>query len=141
MADVRTELGELGAELREMAAARWELACLEIASDLCSARRLAVAWLVAAVMLLTALPLLASGLADALNGWQGIPRVAWLLAFAAILLLLAVLVAYLAWRRFRHNFVGLAETLEELREDVLWLKEKSGEQKVETDSQPHPVCR
>jgi hypothetical protein len=46
----------------------------------------------------------------------------------------------LAWRRFRRNFIGLRETLEELREDVLWLKEKSGEQETETDSEQHPAC-
>jgi uncharacterized membrane protein YqjE len=135
LADVRKELGALGVELREMASARWELARLEIASDLNTAKRLAVAWLVAVVMLLTALPLLASGLAEALDGWQGIPRGAWLLAFAAVLLFLAGLGGYLAWRRFRRNFIGLRETLEELREDVLWLKEKSGEHKVEASSQ------
>ena len=130
LADVRTELGALGAELREMASARWELARLEIESDLRSARRLAVAWLVAAVMLLTALPLLAAGLAEALDGCAGIPHGAWLLVFAAGLLLLAGLGGYLAWRRFRRDFIGLRETLEELREDAAWLNEKATGEKT-----------
>ena len=112
--------------LREMAAARLELARLEIAADLLSAKRLAVAWLVALVMALTSLPLVAVWLAEVLGELTGIPRGGWLLGFAACLLLAAGVGGYLAWRRFRRNFLGLRETLEELREDVLWLKEKSG---------------
>jgi hypothetical protein len=125
LADVRAELGALGGELREMAAARWELARLEIESDLRSARRLAVAWLVAAVMALAALPLATSALAEVLGGRLGIPRIGWLLICAGGLLLSAALIGSLAWRRFRRNFVGLCETLEELREDVVWTKEKT----------------
>jgi len=130
LADVRAELGALGAELRETALARWELARLEIESDLLSAKRLAVAWLVAAVAALTSLPLIAVWMADVLAELTATPRGAWLLGFAAALLLLSGLGGYLAWRRFRRNFIGLRETLEELREDVLWLKEK-GERPVD----------
>ena len=124
LADVRDELGALTAELREMAAARWELARLEIEADVRSTKRLAVAWLVAVVMALTSLPLVAVWLAEVLDEQTNIPRGGWLLIFAAALLLLAGLGGYLAWRRFRRNFLGLRETLEELREDMLWMKEK-----------------
>jgi uncharacterized membrane protein YqjE len=124
-ADVRTELGSLGAELREMVAARWQLARLEIEADVRSAKRLIIAWLVAVVMLLTALPVAAVGLAEALDGWQGISRVGWLLIFAAALVVLAIAGVCFAWRRFRRNFLGLRETLEELREDAVWFKEKT----------------
>jgi len=126
LADVREELGSLGAELREMGSARLELARLEIESDLLSAKRLAVAWVVAVVMSLTSLPLVAVWMADVLEGLTDIPRGGWLLGFAACLLLASGVGGHLAWRRFRRNFIGLRETLEELREDVLWLKEKSG---------------
>ena len=129
LSDVRAELGSLGGELREMASARLELARLEIESDLLSAKRLAVAWAVAGVMSLTALPLVAVCLAEVLAEHTDISRGGWLLILAAALLLLAALGGYLAWRRFRRNFLGLRETLEELREDVLWLKEKGGERK------------
>jgi hypothetical protein len=138
-ADVRTELGALGGELREMAAAHWELARLEIESDLHSLQRLAVAWLVAAVMTLAALPLAASALAEALDGRLGVPRIGWLLILSGSLLLLAALSGSLAWHRFRRSFVGLRETLEELREDVLWLREKDTGQKGETRTRP--VCQ
>ncbi|MFZ1936934.1 MAG: phage holin family protein [Thermoguttaceae bacterium] len=134
LADVRRELRSLGVELREMAAARGELARLELAADLLSAKRLAVAWAVVLVMALTSLPLVAVWMAEALSELTGVPRGGWLLGFAACLLLAAGIGGYLAWRRFRRNFLGLRETLEELREDVLWLKEKSGAEKVEGDS-------
>ena len=65
-------------------------------------------------------------MAEALDGRCGIPRGGWLLIFGAGLLLLSGLGSYLAWRRFRRKFIGLRETLEELREDTTWLHEWSG---------------
>jgi hypothetical protein len=124
LADVGAELGALGEELREMAAVRWELARLELQADLRSAKQLAIAWLAAAVMALTALPLAAVCLADALDGCGQIARGGWLLIFAGGLLILALASGQLAWRRFRRRFLGLQETLEELREDLVWLGEK-----------------
>ena len=124
LADLRAELGALGGELREMAAARWELARLELEADLLSAKRLAIAWLAAAVMAIAALPLVAVCLAEALDGCGHIARGGWLLIFAGGLLILALAGSHLAWRRFRRRFVGLQETLEELREDLVWLQEK-----------------
>ncbi len=123
LADLRAELAALGGELREMAAARWELARLELAADLRSARRLAICWLAAGVAALAVLPLLAVALAEALAGCGGISRGGWLLRLAAGLLVLAGAGGYLAWRRFRRRFLGLRETLEELQEDLLWLRE------------------
>ena len=122
--DLRTELGELGGELREMAVARWELARLELQADLRSVVRLAIVWLAALLMVLTALPLFVVSLAQAIDGKADIPSSGWLLIFAGALLLLALGGSYFAWRRFRRRFIGLEETLEELREDMLWLKEK-----------------
>jgi hypothetical protein len=129
--DLGDELGALTAELREMAKARWELARLELQADLRSARQLAIAWLVSAVLTLTALPLLAAALAEALEGCAGIHRGVWLLIFAGALLVLALSAGYLAWRRFRRRYTGLRETLEELREDMVWLRESGRQQKGE----------
>jgi hypothetical protein len=124
LADLRAELGALRDELREMASARWELARLELQSDLRSAKRLAICWLAAGVLALGAMPLALVALADVLNGYGRIARVGWLLIIAGGLLALAAGSGYLAWRRFRRKFLGLRETLEELREDGLWLREK-----------------
>jgi len=124
LAEIREELDTLTAELREMAAARWELAQLELAADVQSVKRLAILWLAAALMALTALPLLAVYLAELLDGCGHIARAGWLLILGAGLLSSAAAAAWLAWRRFRRCFVGLQETREELREDLLWLREK-----------------
>jgi hypothetical protein len=123
-AGVRAEFGALRGELREMAVARWELARLELQADLRSAKQLAIAWLAAVVMALTSLPLLLVCLADALNGCGQIARGGWLLIFGGVLWIAALGGGFFAWRRFRRRFVGLQETLEELREDLLWLREK-----------------
>ena len=125
-ADLRAELGFLGGELREMATARWELARLELQADLQGMKRLAIAWFVAVILTLTALPLLAVGVAELLDGCCGISRAEWLLIAAGSLLALALVGGYLAWRCFRRRFVGLRETLEELREDMLWFRETDG---------------
>ncbi len=90
---------------------------------ICAAKRLAVVWLASAVMALTALPLVAVGAAEMLNGCGGLHRGDWLLIFAGGLLILALAGGYFAWRRFRRQFIGLRETIEELREDVVWLRE------------------
>jgi len=87
---------------------------------------------VAVIMGLTALPLLAVSLAETLDGCGHIARRDWLWIFGAGLLILALGSGYLAWRRFRRRFVGLEETLEELREDIVWLREK-GRKKDETE--------
>ena len=127
LADLRAGLGAMGGELREMAALRWKLARLELQADVRSASRLAIAWLAAAVMATTSLPLAVVCLAEALDGRGQITRCGWLLIFAATLLLLAIVGGYFAWRRFRRRFVGLQETLDELREDLVWLRESFGE--------------
>ncbi len=123
LADLRNELRGLSTDMREMLQLRWELVRLELQADLTHVKRLAIFWGAAAVMVLTALPLLAIYLAEKLDGWQGIARTGWLLIFGLALLGLSALVAYCAWRRFRRRFIGLQETLEELREDLEWAKE------------------
>jgi uncharacterized membrane protein YqjE len=123
LADIRAAFDALGGELREMVAARWELARLELHADFRSAMRLLFAWLAAAVMALTALPLLLVCLANALDGRAEITRNGWLLIFGCGLLILAMAGSLWAWRRFRRRFLGLQETLEELREDLVWLQD------------------
>ena len=124
LADLRNELAALGGELREMAAARWQLARLELEADRQTLRGLILAWLIALLMALTALPVLVVCLAELLGGWMNVPRSVWLLGFGLGLLAFALPGGYLAWRRFRRHVVGLQETLEELREDLVWLQEK-----------------
>ncbi len=75
-------------------------------------------------MLLAVLPLAVVSLSDVLDGVGHIARAGWLAIFAGGLLIVALAGGYLAWRRFRRRFTGLQETLEEIREDLLWLRNK-----------------
>jgi hypothetical protein len=123
LADLKAELGSLAADMQEMLQLRWELARLEIQADLSRLKRLAFILGMAGVMALTSLPLLATCLAETLDGWQGIACRGWLLIFGLTLLGTAVICAYCGLFWFRHRFTGLQETLEELREDLDWAKE------------------
>ncbi len=118
-----TELGALGTELRQSAALRWQLAVLEIKTDLCSARRLLIVVAVAVVMGLTAVPLLLAALAHGLDGCWGLSSGGWLAVFGSMLAIAVPIAGLLAWRRFRRRFVGLRQTLDELHEDALWMQE------------------
>jgi len=126
MEELQRELRALKQDLGASAVLRWRLARLELEADLRSAARLAVAWGAAAVMALAALPLVLVWLADGMGRWLGVPEPVWLLVFAGVLLSAAALVGVIAWRRFRRRFLGLEQTLEELREDLVWLGERFG---------------
>ena len=122
LGDLRREIGSLGADVKEMAAVRLELAQVEWQAAVTEVKRLVLGGLVAVVLGLTALPVAAVAAADLLEGTLGISRGGWLLIEAAALLAAAVAGGFLAWRRFRRRFTGLEETLEELREDLDWIR-------------------
>jgi hypothetical protein len=124
--NLREEIASLSAEMREMLRLRWELLRLEATADLKNFRRLLVVWAVAGVLVLTSLPLAAVALSEILDGVWHLSRCHWLLIFAGGLILVALPTAYLAWRRFRRRFTGLRETLDELREDQVWLDDWLG---------------
>ncbi len=124
--DIKEEVRSLGGELTEMATLRWQLAQAELRSVLMAARRLTVWLAIVAVMALTSLPLLAICVAELLDGWLGISRTGWLLILALGLLAGAIPIGIWTWCRFRRRFTGMQESLEELREDIVWLKEWTG---------------
>jgi uncharacterized membrane protein YbhN (UPF0104 family) len=121
---VKAEAARLKSDIASLARLRWQLARLEATSAACSLRRLVVVLAAAALAALVALPILLVALSDALDGRLGVPRWGWLLAFGFGLLLTAALAVWARWRRFRQEFVGFEQTLEELREDVVWLRER-----------------
>ncbi len=120
---LRQEVNRLGGELRQMAALRWQLARLEIEADLRHVRRLALGLVAAGTMGVVAVALVCVALADVMETWLGGSRAGWLALFAAVLLLGGAILGWLAWRVFRRRFTGLEETLEELREDAVWIEE------------------
>jgi uncharacterized membrane protein YqjE len=125
LAGVKEQIGGLGGELREMAALRWRLARLELQSDLHAGRRFAVAAVLSAVMVLASLPVLVGAAADALDQSWGISRAGWCLILGLVLLVGGIALGWLAWRRFR-RLAPLEQTREELREDLVWLREWFG---------------
>ncbi len=120
---LQEELGSLVSDVREMALLRWELAKLELTADARTTTRLVVVFAVALLLVLVSLPVLVVSLGGLLDGVWGISQSGWLFIFGLTFLITAGLGGFLAWRRFRRNFIALEETLEELREDMLWLRE------------------
>jgi hypothetical protein len=123
---LKEEAVSLADDVRQMLLLHWQLARLEVLGDLKAVKRLAVMLAVACVLLLTALPLFAVSIAVDLDGRLQIATAGWLLIFGGALLLLGLIVAAVAWSRFRSRFTGLEQTLEELREDVVWLRRTLG---------------
>jgi hypothetical protein len=128
LADLKDGIGSLESDLRQMVVLRWQLARLEVEAAVRQIKRLSVALPVFAVMVLTALPILAVAAARSLAApeGEGISFVGWLLIFGLGLLLGGGAGGYLVWRWFRRRFVGLEQTLEELREDGIWLRQWIG---------------
>lgn len=122
LGDAKRELARLTDDVKQMAGLRWQLASLELRAAVGQIKRLAIVGGIAAVIGLASLPVLVVYAAEMLDGlW--LSRPGWLLALGLGLLVLALLTAWLAVRHFRGQFVGLEETLEELREDLVWLEE------------------
>ena len=127
-ADAKHQIARLASEFRRMAGLRWQLARLEFEAAVRLGKRLAIVWAIGAMMVSTALPLL---LVSAAYLVPEAVRAYFLLILGLALLLGAILAGWWAWRRFRRQFVGLEETLEELREDLVWLQEWSGRSEEE----------
>jgi protein-S-isoprenylcysteine O-methyltransferase Ste14 len=128
LTEFRDEVDSLEADLRQMVVLRWQLASLEVQTAVRQIKRLSLVLLIFAVMVLSAAPILAVAAAASLAGGQdgAISFVQWLLIFGLGLLIGGAAGGYLAWRRFRRSFVGIEQTLEELREDGVWLREWVG---------------
>jgi len=134
LADLQQQAARLRAELGQTLALRWQLARLEVQAATGSIKRLAVGLAVAVVLAFTGLPVLAVWAATLLDEKLPLRGISWLLIFGLVLVAAAALVGWLAWRHFRRRFVGLEETLEELREDLVWLREWTGRIATEEES-------
>ncbi len=126
LAKVKAEAARLKSDIVSLAQLRWQLARLEATAAARSLRRLAVLLSAAALGALVGFSVLVVALADVLDGRFGVPRSGWLLIFGFGLLGSGALLAWTRWRRFRQEVVGFEQTIEELREDVVWLRERFG---------------
>ena len=124
--DTAASVAGLRDELRTLVNLRWELARLEIAEARQAARRFVYAAIPCAMMAAAVVPLVAVAAAERLAGVARLGKLGWLVVFAAALAALATGLGWWAWRRFRRDFNGLAQTREELREDLAWLREWLG---------------
>src|SRR5687767_9998261 len=115
--------GRTWSELAETLDLRRKLAAAEIRSDIAATKRLTVLGSTGLVLALTGLPLLLAALAFQLSEATKIGFAAWLAIFGGPLLAVGVATVYFAWLRFRREFLALATTRQELREDLLWLRE------------------
>ncbi len=131
-AEVSAEAAALADEVRALFDARWRLLRLEASAARDQLRRLAICLGIAVVAALSSLPVFVVAAGDALDGVGGLPSWAWHLTSGGVLLIGAALITWLAWRRFQREFVGLSESVEELREDAVWLREFSTRDAQET---------
>ena len=131
--ELRGEVTAVAAEAEQLVKLRWRLAEIELRESARTAQRFAVWASVAAVVLLTALPILIIATADWLNTSVPLGPLSWTWLFGLAMALAGPLLGWLAWRRFRRDFRGLEQSIEELREDIVWLREWSGKSDPDTD--------
>ncbi len=120
LAKLREELSGMAGEASHLAALRWRLAEIELRQSAATVRRFSLWALVAATLLLTSLPMFTV----ALSVWL-LPGLGWSWTIGLVLAIAGLATATLAWRRFRRDFHGLEQSIEELREDLQWVKEWS----------------
>jgi uncharacterized membrane protein (DUF485 family) len=125
-ADLKAELAGLKAEVFEMAMLRWELARREFQIASAAVQRLCAAVAIAGIAAFVSLPVFTVCLAEWLDGRLGVSRIGWLGIFGLGLLVGAIILSSLAIRRFRRVAAGLRESIDELREDLVWIREKLG---------------
>ena len=84
------------------------------------------------LLVLCGLPLLLTAAALGLAQVTDLGAAVWLCFFGAVLVLPGIVAIVLSVRRLRAEFCGLRNTLAELREDLVWIREWASQ---ETD---HP---
>ena len=130
------ESSQLAARLRALAAARADLAALETREVARQVRSLGGHLALAAWLLLSTLPVLVVALATWISQWLGISAAACQATGCLLLVSLGLAIVAASWRRFRREFVGWEESLAELKEDLVWLREWRGAANRETPPKP-----
>lgn len=123
---IRRETADMGDDLRELAAAHWQLAEAEVRIATLSVRRFA--WFAGLGVMLTVagLPLLALGAVEALIVRYELDRTIALVVAAMVLVATGLAVALQGYRRCRQELSHLTATLAELREDAALVREWLG---------------
>lgn len=111
-------------DLAEMLQLRQELAETEIKSDLAASKRLVIAGGIGGVAVVTALPLLLAVVSTRIDNYFQFSFPWTACCLSLLLLIVGGLIGWSAWRRFRCEFLGLRESIQELQEDLVWLRER-----------------
>lgn len=132
LAQLETAARSLGDDAAALAEAHLRLARFEVEAALAAARRLALGAVVAAVLGIAALAVGTAAVAQGLDGAWGLSTTGWLALLAGVEAAVGGIVGWLAWRRFQHEYVGLADSQAELQASLealaaLW-KRRSGQE-------------
>ncbi len=126
LSELRDELSEMADEAAQLATLRFRLAEIELRESARTAKRFSIGALAALVLVLTSLPVLVVALSAWLDHVATLPREAsWAWIFGLALAIGGLAAGWFSWRRFRREFRGLEQSIEELREDLVWVKEWS----------------
>jgi len=129
LGELQEELSGMADEVAQLATLRLRLAEIELRELVQTTRRFAISAGVAAILLLTSMPVFVV----ALSGWLGevtfLSSTAWNGILGLLLAIAGLTVFWLSWRRFRRDFHGMEQSIEELREDLAWVREWTGRSK------------
>lgn len=123
LGELREELSAMTGELAQLVNLRWRLAEIELRESAQTAKRFTLWAVVAAALLLTSLSVFAVALSAWLDQVAELPRLSWAWILGLLLAAGAASIFWLCWRRFHREFRGLEQSIEELREDLVWVKE------------------
>ncbi len=126
LSPLKRQLSGFATEVQQMLRARAELLGLELQAARASGTRLAVALIVGSLSALIALPVAAVALAFQIARWFELDSLSLLWIFTAVLLIVAAGLIFGGWRRYRREFTGLEDSIAELHEDMVWLREWLG---------------
>ena len=110
-------------DIRDLVLLRRQLVEQELRSDVLTARRLGVLGGCGLGFSLTGLTVVVVMLLLQLGVSQQWSHYWWAVGVGAVLVLLGLAICGIAWTRFKRDFTGLRDSIAELKEDLLWLRE------------------
>lgn len=133
LAGLKEQVSGFRTDVVAFASLRWKLVSLEVRAAIGHVKWLSIGLVGAAVVMLTGLSTLVVSIALLLDdAW--LPAWGWALFFGLLLFFGGILGGLALWIRFRRRFTGLEQTLEEIREDIVWLKDWISRDGNATDS-------
>ena len=133
------EWGRLFSDFVDLLVLRRQLAELEVRNDLRQIKRLGIfggLGLTQCLVGMAVLAVLAGSLIDQWIATSAIPgpRPWGSLGLGVVLILSGLETLRRSWHRFQREFSGLKESIDELREDAVWLREWSVSESLKPDS-------